>query len=303
MKKISTIIISVLTTHLLVLQNVHAQGTAPCTATALLVGTTLGNITDVANGSGGDCAAADSPASNPTSTSGCSYGWYTFTAPANVPVSLDLQTTPTASDQDARIELYSSSNGTCSGTLTKRGCDTDGPGTGGAQVTYTSASTTTYFVRITDFACNANVSYSLALSFDILADADKTINIDCGATYNFYDSGGPGGDGTGLYGNSQNNDVIFVAPAGQSVRLTFKNVWRGSTGYCSTGNGYNAIRIDNGQTGGCSVGDYLTIYDGAAGSNIVGVYTGTTAFYPSPGTIISSGNTLTVNFTSGTAVA
>ncbi len=220
-----------------------------------------------------------------------------------MPVSLDLQTTPTASDQDARIELYSSSNGTCSGTLTKRGCDTDGPGTGGAQVTYTSASTTTYFVRITDFACNENVSYSLALSFDILADDDKTINIDCDATYNFYDSGGPGGDGTGLYGNNQNNDVTFVAPAGQSVRLTFKNVWRGSAGYCSTGNGYNAIRIDNGQTASpdCSVGDYLTIYDGAAGSNIVGVYTGTTAFYPSPGTIISSGNTLTVNFTSGSS--
>jgi PKD repeat protein len=271
---------------------------APCNATALAVGTTTGlTLTDVTAvsgtvgaGAGGICATTDYN-NPPTAIVGCGYAWYTFSVPANTPIELSLSTAT-----GARIELYSGSSCT---TFTPRDCAS---GTN-PSVTYTSATATTYWVRVTDTNCDANLTYSLNLAViqNVLADADKTINIDCGATYNFYDSGGPGGDDTGLYGNSQNNDVTFVAPAGQSVRLTFKNVWRGDIGYCSTGNGYNAIRIDNGQTGGCSVGDYLTIYDGAAGSNIVGVYTGTTAFYPSPGTIISSGNTLTVNFTSGSS--
>ncbi|MBL7787741.1 MAG: PKD domain-containing protein, partial [Chitinophagales bacterium] len=270
---------------------------AICNATPLSVGTTSGlSLTDVTavsgtvgEGSGGICATADYN-NPPTGIVGCGYKWYTFSAAANSPIELYLNTAT-----GARLELYSGS--TCT-SFVPRDCAS---GTNPA-VTYTSATATTYWARVTDTNCDANLSFSLQLNIiqNVLATTGtQTINMDCGTTYNFYDSGGPGGDGAGLYANSLNSNVTFVAPAGQSVRVTFKNVWQGNIGYCATGNGYNAIRIDNGQTGACSIADYLTIYDGAIGSNNLGVYTGTTAFYPSPGTIVSSGNSLSFNFISG----
>ncbi len=174
-------------------KNAFAQGGSCASATTLSPGTVAGSITDnngVSDPSYGLCNTSDS-ASPPGTIAACVYGWYTFTAAANTPVFLDLQTTPTASDIDARIELFTST-GACAG-LTKVDCDSDGPGTGGAQVTYTSPSTMTYYVRITDYNCNnGTLTYNLTLdNTTIYLDNNINFNLTCGTRYEFYDSGGP----------------------------------------------------------------------------------------------------------------
>jgi hypothetical protein len=297
-------------------KNAFAQGGSCASATTLSPGTVAGSITDnngVSDPSYGLCNTSDS-ASPPGTIAACVYGWYTFTAAANTPVFLDLQTTPTASDIDARIELFTST-GACAG-LTKVDCDSDGPGTGGAQVTYTSPSTMTYYVRITDYNCNnGTLTYNLTLdNTTIYLDNNINFNLTCGTRYEFYDSGGPGGQaggnggGTGVgnvadYLNNENYTITFTAPAGQNVKLSFRNVWTGNT-YDGTGGGEYALDLNaGGATSGAgspgTLADYLTFYDGASsGSPIIAAYTGETVLYPSPGVIASSGTSLTVNFKS-----
>jgi N-acetyl-anhydromuramyl-L-alanine amidase AmpD len=90
------------------------------------------------------------------------------------------------------------------------------------------------------------------------------------ATGNFYDSGGLGGN----YVNDERT-ITTVAPAGATtVTVTF-----------------NTFNLEN-------TWDYLYIYDGAdLNAPLIGYYTGTT----NPGTITSSGNSLTFEFRSDCA--
>ncbi|MCY7409164.1 MAG: hypothetical protein LH473_02740, partial [Chitinophagales bacterium] len=83
----------------------------------------------------------------------------------------------------------------------------------------------------------------------------------------FYDSGGSAGD----YGASQNITETFTSSSGACLIFTF------TTFLTQNGN------------------DYLIIYDGPDNTSpVFGTYTGST----SPGTIVSSGSSLTFNFTS-----
>jgi len=99
-----------------------------------------------------------------------------------------------------------------------------------------------------------------------------TQTIACPPTYSvFYDSGGPGGN----YANSENSMKTFSAPAGSCLTFNFT--------------GFN--------TESCC--DRLRIYDGPnGGSPLIGTYAGLSG----PGSITSSGSTLTFSFTSDGSV-
>jgi hypothetical protein len=98
---------------------------------------------------------------------------------------------------------------------------------------------------------------------------NNTVTLPCGSTYNFYDSGGPGGN----YANNQNLTMTFNAGSpGQCITVTF-----------------TTFDIENNY-------DFLYIYNGPnTGSPLIGTYTGTPAV---PFTITSSSGSLTFRFTS-----
>jgi hypothetical protein len=96
---------------------------------------------------------------------------------------------------------------------------------------------------------------------------NTTVNLACPSTSTFYDSGGSGSN----YGNSEGFVKTFNAPAGSCLSVAFGSFF----------------------TESCC--DELYIYDGASGASpLIGTYFGTN----SPGTITSSGTSLTFSFTS-----
>jgi uncharacterized repeat protein (TIGR01451 family) len=274
---------------------------APCAAGTLTAGNNTGfSLTDVTAlstgvgaGFGGLCSTTQDYNTPVGAIVGCGYAWHKIDVPGASIITIDL-----TANNNARIELFQGASCT---SYTPRDCGS-GSTTPNVTYNYTTNAPTTFFVRVTDEACNGALNYALNVDLEtnILLDADKTINIDCGTNYNFYDSGGVGGIGNGLYDDNSNYDITFVAPVGQSIKVTFKNIWNGtpstSPGICNSDNGYHALMVYNGVQDACEP-DYLSIYDGAIGTNVIGVYTGLTDFYPSPGVVVSSGNTLSMNFT------
>jgi hypothetical protein len=101
--------------------------------------------------------------------------------------------------------------------------------------------------------------------------SNTAVSISCPGTYLFHDSGGSGGN----YASSENFTKTFTASGGNCLQFVFTSF---STESCC---------------------DRLYIYDGPNGSSpLIGTYAGSS----SPGTIISSGSSVTFSFTSDGSV-
>ena len=117
----------------------------------------------------------------------------------------------------------------------------------------------------------------------IYMDHSDSANLDCGiAQHIFYDSNtGTGGH----YSDNEKEIMTFCAPTpGDAVRLGFRMQ-------------IAPVQLDLKST--TSGNDYLRIFDGPDTlSNPLAVYTGSTSSYPQPGTVVSTGQCLTVQFQS-----
>lgn len=136
-------------------------GDVPCTATALTVATTTN--------------PAYLPASNAGTGHGsfgagaCSLGdfandiWFTAVVPAtgNVAVALD----PGVASFDPIVEIYTSSNNTCTGTFTSVACDDDG-GLGDRSFAYAGGLTVgnTVFIRVSSFTAGTTGNFGIAVT-------------------------------------------------------------------------------------------------------------------------------------------
>ncbi len=105
-----------------------------------------------------------------------------------------------------------------------------------------------------------------------LMNPTATVNIACPSNNLFYDSGGAGGN----YGNSQNLVKTFSVASGNCLSVSFNSAF-------ALENGFDRLRVFDGPTGA---------------SPLIGNYTGNTG----PGTISSSGTSLTFSFTSDGSV-
>jgi hypothetical protein len=145
---------------------------------------------------------------------------------------------------------------------------------GATSLTYTATvASTTYYHCVTTCSNGGGTGTSTSATVTILPNCytmgNGTINIaSCPFTGSFYDSGG----NSSPYSSSENFTKTFTAPAGSCVTVTF-----------------TTFTVESSY-------DYLHIYDGTTtGATQFGTgYTGGT----SPGTITSSGSSLTFNFTS-----
>ncbi len=293
-----------------------ATNDEPCTASTLTVGGasvagTIGDYTET-------CITSDPPntCTNSSNTgydgsNACRDAWYTVTVPSDG--TLQLEMTSTAGSSDLTMAAYTSLTTCDNSNLIFLECDDDG-GTAGLPLLSMTGLTpgATIYVRVWDFDCDSptaeyTISASVAPILLDLSTTGTTVNLDCGTTYDFYDSGGPGiVDGSTDYQNDENYTITFCATAGNNVRLSFLNKFNStvSTGtiYRPACDGTHAFDVDAGGNGTGTandgdLADYMTFYDGnSSGSSVIGVYTGETMSYPSPGTVVSSGQCLTVNF-------
>lgn len=129
------------------------------------------------------------------------------------------------------------------------------------------------------WACNADPVYSDT----IYLDRNDSAQLNCTLPFHmFYDSdAGTGGN----YQDNENNTMTFCAPdPNDAVRVTFNMQ-------------IAPVQLDIKST---TVGnDYLYIWDGAdTTANLKALYTGSTSSYPQPGTVISSGQCMTIGFRS-----
>lgn len=116
--------------------------------------------------------------------------------------------------------------------------------------------------------------------------AGKTVYVCEECSRSFMDSGGDNAM-TGNYQPNENLQVTYCAEAGKTVTMEYQNI---------VGAPINQqISLQAQKTGN----DYLYIHDGNnTNANTLGIYTGAEANYPQPGTLVSSGNCVTVRFNS-----
>lgn len=146
---------------------------------------------------------------------------------------------------------------------------------GAVSATYTqNISTTTFFRRITTCGASSATSTPASATFSCngYVHGSGTQTLNCPPTFSlYYDSGGPGGQ----YANSQNLTKTFTSNNGNCLQFAFTTF---TTESCC---------------------DRLRIFDGPSGASpLIGTYAGGS----SPGTIISSGSSLTFSFTSDGSV-
>lgn len=110
-----------------------------------------------------------------------------------------------------------------------------------------------------------------------------------------FDSGGPYVDATnqGFYANNENYTVTYCGEKTNDHVYFYTNFI--DPAIFPTNTIYQQLLLGTTTTGN----DYLTFYDGPnTSSPQIGAYTGNTPNYPQPGTIISTGRCLTINFKS-----
>lgn len=110
-----------------------------------------------------------------------------------------------------------------------------------------------------------------------------------------FDSGGPYVDATnqGFYANNENYTVTYCGEKPNDHIYFYTNVI--DPAIFPTNTIYEQLLLATTTTGN----DYLTFYDGVnTSAPQIGAYSGNTPNYPQPGTIISSGRCLTINFKS-----
>jgi hypothetical protein len=120
----------------------------------------------------------------------------------------------------------------------------------------------------------------------IMGDGVVVGDLDCGLSYHsFYDSG----NSTSNYSDDESYTQTICNPnPDQSVRLSFMPLPSLS----------RHLDLQASLTGN----DYIYIYDGPDNTgNLIGTYTGGTLSYPQPGTYVSAGSCLTVEFSSDLA--
>ena len=140
-----------------------------------------------------------------------------------------------------------------------------------------------------DFQILAYYGARLATSFGS-AVSGKTIYVCEECMASFLDSGGDNAL-TGNYQSNENQTVTYCGEQGKAISMEYQSVGATYPG----GQIKQQLLLQSQKTGN----DYLYIYDGnSVAANQIGTYTGADATYPQPGTIVSSGNCLTVNFKS-----
>lgn len=142
---------------------------------------------------------------------------------------------------------------------------------GAVSATYTqNISATTFFRRVTTCGASSATSTPASTTFSCNGYVQSNTNetLTCPPTFSlFYDSGGP----SGLYSNSENLTKTFTSSNGYCLQFAF-----------------NTFSVE-------SCCDKLMIFDGPSGASpLIGTYAGLN----SPGTVISSGSSLTFSFTS-----
>jgi len=183
--------------------------------------------------------------------------------------------TPTVSGLHSFVTTDNSGNwngtfflmSSCSNTSTNLGGSSwNGDGSPAHLVTLT-AGITYYLIADVPFNTTANVSAKVTCPTTDINMSNGTTNIYCGTTYNFYDSGGSGGD----YGNGENLTHTFTSSNGNPLTLTFTD--------------FNTLD-----------GDKMTVYDGVGigGAALLVSYYGSAV----PAAITSTSASLTVVFTS-----
>jgi hypothetical protein len=139
-----------------------------------------------------------------------------------------------------------------------------------ATATTTVSSTTYYHCVITcsnGGASATSSSVQVNINCILISNTNYTIS-SCPASINFYDDGGPGSN----YADGKTYTQTITAPAGSCLSINF-----------------SSFVIESGCT--C---DFMYIYDGpSTASTLIGTYSGS-----SPGTVTSSGTSLTIKFTS-----
>ncbi|MFI0427051.1 MAG: PPC domain-containing protein, partial [Flavobacterium sp.] len=169
--------------------DLFAQGTTCATATPLTINGACdaGTINDVTQ-------------NNPTAT-GCSFntfrreGWYTFTVtggPLNITITAD------AADRDLFLQLISSSNNTCGGTLTQINCANTTQANGAQTETITtSLANGTYYIKVINNRNNNDmILNSICVTSSIDPCASATNIASCGTLVNTTIAAGTGSFGT-----------------------------------------------------------------------------------------------------------
>ncbi len=260
----------------------------PCTAPVLMLGDcvtgTFEGLTETTTPAGPTAGCLDGSANGGWIGGGaCQDAWVAYVVPASGNINLEVSQTSADGSSDMTMAVYT---GSCPSTFTQYQCSGDDVGLLPAiNISDVALAGQTIYVRLWDFNCNQNTTdfeICSTFSYDVITDADTEVMVECGAEYNFFDSGG-----TGLYSAGENYMVTFTAPAGQAVKAHFD--WYA---------GDDVQQIELVATNQGEVMDYLTVLDGGAGAPPMANYYGETDRYPQPGTIISTGNQLTFVFSS-----
>uniref|UniRef100_UPI003753257C pre-peptidase C-terminal domain-containing protein n=1 Tax=Flavobacterium sp. TaxID=239 RepID=UPI003753257C len=127
-----------------------AQGTTCATATPITINgaCATGTISDTTQ---------DLPNIGTCSGTFRSEGWYTFNVTGG-PLNLNISGTMGANNRDLFLELISSSNNTCTGTLNQIACANSFNTNPQTEVINTTLSNGTYFIKVVNVGSNASMS-------------------------------------------------------------------------------------------------------------------------------------------------
>lgn len=245
------------------ISNVNAQD-EPCTATAIGSGLTAGTT-------GGFTETSTLNAPNPVSCSGfddnglCWDPWFVYTVPINGNVTFGLDNVTGGTGSSARFVLYT---GASCASLNQVGCGSNDLATQDVTLTGLTSGQQIY-IRVYDWGCDPIAkTFNVRVStMELNLDASTTGSIvnltncpkDGSPSVRLYDSGG--GALAGYYGNNENYNITFNAPA--NCEIWVKEV--------------SPIFICPGRVGGnapCNNSDgndYLKLFDG---TNLVRNLTG-----------------------------
>lgn len=152
------------------------------------------------------------------------------------------------------------------------------------------------YVRLWDENQDAIGSFQISATLPqrwtrLSALANKTVFLCQECPRPFTDTGGDNAT-TGNYAVGEDIKVTYCADSNSVTNSVVKMEYQD---YSLSAPVHQQLLLQAEKTGN----DYLTIFDGnATSANQIGTYTGADATYPQPGTVISSGKCLTVNFKS-----
>ena len=297
----------------------------PCDAVNIAIddigiGTTAGNTETTNPGVPSHCLTSSTDNAGFNTANICEDTWFTVTIPASGSVEVTLDVTA-GGDSDMAMAAYI---GAC-GSLTQVVCDDDDGISNTPKLVLSDNPNTIYYIRVWDNGCDATakefeISVTETIEIRLNPNINSTINLTCGTTYNFHDSGGPGtwngtagtGSFNGYYVDTPNQmqEITFCAEAGQVVMVDFEATFPTCLTNCSDGiqgnetySYFEQVNLNSpniNDSGDLETGnDYLYIYDGndTASGNPLGTYTGTAAANPEPGTVYSTSECITFRMT------